>query len=174
MSLKKKSQLSKAVINAGLALLPLIVTPDALAKGGHHSHSSGSGPSTMDYSSHSHSTTYYAGSSGRSYSAGWRQKPQTTEYPSTPSHTANIDYPSTSSKAATGVARDSHGRIARSEHAKDEFKKISPCPSTGESSGACPGYVIDHVKPLKRGGADAPSNMQWQTKAAAKAKDRWE
>jgi hypothetical protein len=34
--------------------------------------------------------------------------------------------------------------------------------------------VVDHVKPLKRGGADAPSNMQWQTKADAKAKDRVE
>jgi hypothetical protein len=30
--------------------------------------------------------------------------------------------------------------------------------------------VIDHVVPLKRGGADAPTNMQWQTKADAKAK----
>ena len=34
--------------------------------------------------------------------------------------------------------------------------------------------VVDHIIPLKRGGADAPSNMQWQTKADAKAKDRWE
>jgi len=34
--------------------------------------------------------------------------------------------------------------------------------------------VVDHVKPLKRGGADAPSNMQWQTKEAAKEKDRRE
>jgi len=30
------------------------------------------------------------------------------------------------------------------------------------------------MKPLKRGGADKPSNMQWQTKEAAKAKDKWE
>jgi hypothetical protein len=29
-----------------------------------------------------------------------------------------------------------------------------------------PGYVVDHVIPLKRGGADAPWNMQWQTIAA--------
>ena len=36
------------------------------------------------------------------------------------------------------------------------------------------GYVIDHTIPPKRGGADKPSNMQWQTKAAAKAKDKWE
>jgi hypothetical protein len=34
--------------------------------------------------------------------------------------------------------------------------------------------VVDHVTPLKRGGADAPSNMQWQTKEAAKAKDKSE
>jgi hypothetical protein len=34
--------------------------------------------------------------------------------------------------------------------------------------------VVDHVAPLKRGGADAPSNMQWQTKEEAKAKDKWE
>jgi hypothetical protein len=33
---------------------------------------------------------------------------------------------------------------------------------------------VDHVKPLKRAGADAPSNMQWQTTAAVKAKDKTE
>jgi hypothetical protein len=37
-----------------------------------------------------------------------------------------------------------------------------------------PGYVIDHVVPLACGGADAPSNMQWQTTAAAAAKDKVE
>jgi 5-methylcytosine-specific restriction endonuclease McrA len=37
-----------------------------------------------------------------------------------------------------------------------------------------PGYVVDHIIPLKHGGADAPSNMQWQTIAEAKAKDKWE
>lgn len=75
---------------------------------------------------------------------------------------------------AYGVPRDSHGRIARSSKSKHEFEKSNPCPTTGRSSGACPGYVVDHVIPLKRGGEDAPSNMQWQTKAAAKEKDRWE
>ena len=37
-----------------------------------------------------------------------------------------------------------------------------------------PGYVIDHIKPLACGGADNTSNMQWQTVAAAKMKDRTE
>jgi hypothetical protein len=78
------------------------------------------------------------------------------------------------SKATPGVTRDSRGHIARNAHAKGEFRKSSPCPSTGRPTGACPGYVIDHVTPLKRGGADAPYNMQWQTIEAAKEKDRWE
>lgn len=78
------------------------------------------------------------------------------------------------SYSAGGAERDSNGRIKRSATAKNDFKSQSPCPSTGSGHGACPGYVVDHVVPLKRGGADAPSNMQWQTKEAAKAKDKWE
>ena len=70
--------------------------------------------------------------------------------------------------------RDSHGRIKRSTAAKDAFKHQNPCPSTGRRTGACPGYVIDHVRPLANGGRDDPSNMQWQTKEAAKEKDKWE
>ena len=71
-------------------------------------------------------------------------------------------------------ARDSHGRIKRSESAKSTFQRLNPCPATGKNNGRCPGYVIDHIVPLKRGGQDAPSNMQWQTKAEAKAKDKVE
>ena len=54
------------------------------------------------------------------------------------------------------------------------FQRANPCPSTGRPSGACPGYVVDHINALKRGGADDPSNMRWQTVEDAKAKDRWE
>ena len=71
-------------------------------------------------------------------------------------------------------ARDSHGRIKRSESAKREFEAMHPCPSTGRASGRCPGYIVDHVMALACGGIDAPSNMQWQTKEQAKAKDKWE
>lgn len=63
---------------------------------------------------------------------------------------------------------------ARSHAARAEFQRQQPCPATGAKSGACPGYVVDHVKPLCAGGADAPSNMQWQTVEAGKAKDREE
>ncbi|HEY1871493.1 MAG TPA: HNH endonuclease signature motif containing protein [Chitinophagaceae bacterium] len=74
-------------------------------------------------------------------------------------HRSNYNY---------SVPRDSHGRIKRSSSARREFMK-----QTGYPHGR-PGYVIDHIKPLKEGGCDCPSNMQWQTKAEAKAKDKWE
>ena len=67
-----------------------------------------------------------------------------------------------------------HGKIKRSAAAKASFRRSHPCPSTGKTTGACPGYVVDHVRALKHGGSDSPDNMQWQTTAAAKAKDRWE
>jgi hypothetical protein len=49
----------------------------------------------------------------------------------------------------------------------------NPLVPTGRRAGR-PGYVVDHVKPLVCGGADAPSNMQWQTVSEGKAKDKWE
>lgn len=70
--------------------------------------------------------------------------------------------------------RDSHGRIRRSRGARAAFEHQHPCPATGRPRGACPGYVVDHIIALKRGGPDTPSNMQWQTREAARAKDRWE
>lgn len=70
--------------------------------------------------------------------------------------------------------RDQRGRIQRSASAKTEFKRQNPCPATGSPKGKCPGYVIDHIIALKRGGADSPDNMQWQTTEEAKAKDKWE
>jgi len=44
---------------------------------------------------------------------------------------------------------------------------------TGYAHGR-PGYIIDHIVPLACGGADNTSNMQWQTVAEAKAKDKVE
>jgi hypothetical protein len=72
------------------------------------------------------------------------------------------------------VQRDKYGRIKRSSAAKAAFERQSPCPSTGKANGSCKGYVVDHIKPLECGGADAPSNMQWQTVADGRAKDKTE
>lgn len=69
---------------------------------------------------------------------------------------------------------DANGRIKRNPAVRREFRRQYPCPATGMTTGACPGYVVDHIVPLKRGGADQPPNMQWQTTADANAKDRVE
>jgi hypothetical protein len=71
-------------------------------------------------------------------------------------------------KQKADVARDEKGRIQRSDAARHAFAR-----QTGYPHGR-PGYVIDHIKPLACGGIDAPSNMQWQTKEAARLKDKTE
>jgi len=71
----------------------------------------------------------------------------------------------TAPRAATP---NSGGRIKRSEAAKDEFMR-----ETGHPHG-WPGHVVDHRVPLACGGADAASNVQWQTTQEAKAKDKVE
>lgn len=62
----------------------------------------------------------------------------------------------------------------RSRAARAEFVRMNHCPSTGRARGACPGWIVDHVNALACGGPDRPENMQWQTVADAKAKDKWE
>ena len=118
---------------------------------------------------HSSGSTYHSSksTSSSSYKA---PKSSSTKYKAVKS-TKKTSY-STSGKhkktyCAT-CARDNKGKILRSEAAKNAFEK-----QTGYPHGR-PGYVIDHIKPLKEGGADNPSNMQWQTKAEAKAKDKTE
>lgn len=51
------------------------------------------------------------------------------------------------------------------------FRKSNPCPVTGKTTGACPGWVVDHGMPLCAGGADAPYNMFWQKTANSYLKD---
>jgi len=76
--------------------------------------------------------------------------------------------------AALLLSSPALAKIPRSKSAKAAFRRSYACPSTGKSRGACPGYVIDHIRPLACGGEDLPSNMQWQTLAEAKAKDKIE
>jgi len=115
---------------------------------------------TPSYTSPSYTTpstpTYYSKPSSPRFNS---YKPVGTTTGNSYSHYTATSYPG---------ARDKNGRIIRSESAKREFEKM-----TGYPHGR-PGYVVDHIIPLKRGGADAPSNMQWQTIAEGKAKDKWE
>lgn len=76
--------------------------------------------------------------------------------------------------AAIAFSAPVEARIKRSQSATIAFKHQHPCPITGARNGPCKGFVIDHIKPLACGGADAPANMQWQTVADGKAKDKWE
>lgn len=127
-----------------LALLVIFPHP-VFARGGYHS--GGYRSSGRSYSSHSSSSRSYGGSLTKTTTSSFG------------GHTSRYTY---------GVPRDSSGCIKRSESAKKDFMK-----ETGYPNGR-KGYVIDHVVPLKRDGADSPSNMQWQTKEAAKAKDKIE
>lgn len=71
------------------------------------------------------------------------------------------------------------GSIRRRADVLGAFKKLHPCPATGKTSGACPGWSMDHVVPLASCGCDAVWNLQWlpnELKSAAGTlpKDRWE
>jgi cytoskeletal protein RodZ len=103
-------------------------------------------------------------SGGETTSSTSKQKHGETSSTSTETK-SKATTPTTSS---SGVARDKNGRIARSGTAKHDFEKASGYPHGRK------GYIVDHIIPLACGGADVPSNMQWQTTADAKTKDKVE
>lgn len=63
---------------------------------------------------------------------------------------------------------------ARDRSVRADFQRLHPCPANGHRTGPCPGYVVDHIRPLCAGGPDSITNMQWQTIEAARIKDREE
>jgi hypothetical protein len=71
-------------------------------------------------------------------------------------------------KKSTVAQRTPNGKIRRSAAARTEFMKQTGYPKGRQ------GYVVDHIVPLECGGADVPSNMQWQTLQEARIKDRTE
>ncbi len=192
------SRRGNCLVLTGIALLivTLASAQPAWSRGGGHGggHSSFSSGGSHSYSAphvstpsvggavHVHGYTRKDGTYVAPYTRSAPHEQATTTVPntSTPSRSSATTVPSRESRAsaashaAPGVMRDDRGRIKRGEEARAAFERSHPCPSTGKSSGGCPGYVVDHIVALKRGGADAPSNMEWQTIEAAKAKDKWE
>jgi hypothetical protein len=158
-----------AVIGLVLSLAcPAFAVPTARTSGTHHSSSSSSKPKVYVKGYYRKDGTYvaphYRVASGTSPSTG-SPKPPSTTTPRTPA-------PGSSTSPHTGgcktCPRDAHGRILRNPAAHAQFLR-----QTGYPHGR-PGYVVDHIIPLECGGADSPSNMQWQTIAEARAKDRTE
>ena len=72
------------------------------------------------------------------------------------------------------ITTSAQATVKRSQKARYDFMRETPCPAAVHKRYTCPGFVIDHVKPLACGGLDRPINMQWQSVAEAKAKDKWE
>jgi hypothetical protein len=69
--------------------------------------------------------------------------------------------------SCTNCVRDLSGHISRNPAPVRAFRALKPCPATKSVKGPCAGFVVDHIKPLNRGGSDTPDNMQWRTIAQA-------
>jgi len=150
-----RSALLSALLAFGLVISPPVIARGSSSHSGSTHTSSHSGSSRTSF----HPKTFHSGAAHSSAHLSG-------------THSTFAAHPS--ARANPGVKRDSHAKIARDPHAKEAFRRSHPCPSTGKTYGSCPGYVVDHVQALKHGGADDPSNMQWQTRQAAKEKDKSE
>lgn len=60
----------------------------------------------------------------------------------------------------------------RSRPLRAEFIRGNPCPATGETRGACPGWEVDHRVSLCSGGPDALHNLEWITVARHREKTK--
>ena len=133
--------------------------------------------------SYSHSARSSHGSRSRGYSVGRARAPRyrAPRYRAPRAYHPRVYHPPRHRAARSTVhrvrarrvarapgSRDRRGRLVRSERAKDRFERL-----TGHPHG-WPGHVVDHIIPLACGGPDDPTNMQWQTTAEGKAKDKVE
>ncbi len=146
-----------------LALLTLAAPASAQRRSG-----GARGGSSHSYSSRSYGGSYHPRSSS-GHTRTYTPRTHTYHAPRTSTRSSSYHAPRTPrAKPYAPGGRGSRGRIKRSESARRQFMA-----QTGYPRGR-PGYVVDHVVPLACGGTDAPSNMQWQSVAAARAKDRVE
>lgn len=164
-----------SIIAACLLVLPAVAQRGG-GHGGHSSHSSRS--SSKSSSRKTVHVREYTRKDGTVVHAHDRAAPGYGDHSGSPSRASyrpyRRNYAAEGYTLHSSVQRDSHGKIKRSTAARSAFMRGHPCPSTGRTSGRCPGYVVDHVRALECGGLDDPSNMQWQTVADGRAKDRTE
>ena len=71
------------------------------------------------------------------------------------------------------VVRDAQGNTKRSTAVLSAYKKIHPCPSTGLTAGACPGWALNHSIPLACGGCDAVYNLTWMPDQIKSCAEPW-
>jgi hypothetical protein len=80
----------------------------------------------------------------------------------------------TASAVDKELQRDIDGKLHRSQSTLVQFQKLHPCPSTGKTTGSCPGYTRDHFIPMACGGPDIPSNLMWSEHNWALLRDKEE
>lgn len=66
--------------------------------------------------------------------------------------------------SAFALSWPADAQIKRDRSQVRAFRAENPCPATGRTRGACPGWHVDHVIALCAGGHDRPHNMQWITR----------
>lgn len=76
----------------------------------------------------------------------------------------------------TGAGDAACPPVKRSAAVLKAFRKTHPCPSTNKTTGACPGWILDHGTPLCLTGpqGDVSWNLFWADVYSAKQKDRLE
>lgn len=65
------------------------------------------------------------------------------------------------------------GSILRSVAVLRAFQRIHPCPETGKTTGACPGWALNHVIPLACGGCDSVANLDWMPDEIKSCREPW-
>lgn len=70
--------------------------------------------------------------------------------------------------------RNAAGEIIRSSAVRAAFQFQNPCPSNGNRVGPCPGYSVNHDKPMACGGCDAVRNMSWMRNDVKRLHDSYE
>ena len=91
----------------------------------------------------------------------------------TPGHAAPEPWQLQETRYCGTPERDADGKIKRSTTVLNAFKRHHPCPSTGETTGACPRWSMNHVVPLACGGCDSVANLDWMPDDIKSCSEPW-